>query len=159
MAICTGRNYTTEIPKTECIGNSLGTINSNFENLDNKVCEIFNIAVDPLQAIEFSSNFTIVNEYHDKTIVVNSTDSVNDPVTITLPKGLDPGTQVSFIRNDETIEGTKDVVFAADAGVEVRSTPDNNFVRFAFPNSVATAYYWKNNGTKDIWFVFGDLIP
>jgi hypothetical protein len=146
MATCTGREYTTEIERTECIGNSLVTINNNFRSIDTQICSIVNDYVTPQLAIELNASFTILPEYHDKTIVINSANQVN----ITLPTTVPPGTQVSFIR---ALSG--DVRFVGDTGVSVRSTPDNSFVSFAFVNSVATAYFWNNN----TWFVFGDLIP
>jgi len=37
---CEGDEYVIPIPKTECIGNSLVTINNNFRNLDIAVCDI-----------------------------------------------------------------------------------------------------------------------
>jgi microcystin-dependent protein len=39
MADCTIRNYTSVIDRTECIGNSLVTINNNFESLDKEICD------------------------------------------------------------------------------------------------------------------------
>lgn len=38
MATCTGDKYTQQIDRTECIGNSLSKINSNFLSLDKAVC-------------------------------------------------------------------------------------------------------------------------
>lgn len=147
MAICTGRNYTSEIDRTECIGNSLVTINNNFKNLDESLCSVINTVVTPLPALEMTATFTVLSEHHDRTIVIDSSSSVD----IILPTGLPIGTQVSFIRG-----GTGSVKFASqNISVNIRSTPTNAFISFAFQNSVATAYYWKNN----TWYVFGDLIP
>lgn len=42
MATCTGTQYTQRILRTECIGNSLVTINNNFLNLDLEVCRLDN---------------------------------------------------------------------------------------------------------------------
>ena len=42
QAECTGDFYVEEIDRTECIGNSLSKINSNFYNLDVAVCELEN---------------------------------------------------------------------------------------------------------------------
>ena len=38
MATCTGDIIVQTIDKTECIGNSLTKINSNFRNLDLSIC-------------------------------------------------------------------------------------------------------------------------
>lgn len=46
MAICTGTQYTQRILRTECIGNSLVTINNNFLNLDLEVCRLDNELVE-----------------------------------------------------------------------------------------------------------------
>ena len=43
---CTGDFYVEEIDRTECIGNSLPKINSNFYNLDVAVCELENALVE-----------------------------------------------------------------------------------------------------------------
>lgn len=42
MAICTGDTIVQKIERTECIGNSLTKINSNFRNLDVASCELSN---------------------------------------------------------------------------------------------------------------------
>lgn len=42
MAICTGNQYTQIINRTDCIGNSLVTINNNFKNLDIATCDLDN---------------------------------------------------------------------------------------------------------------------
>lgn len=48
MADCSTRNYTSVIDRTECIGNSLVTINNNFANLDQEICETSN-RIDTLE--------------------------------------------------------------------------------------------------------------
>lgn len=150
MADCTGRNFTTEIDRTECIGNSLATINANFQNLDTEICGILNKDVPALPAIEVNSSFTVIDEYNDRTIVIDSANAVD--ITLT-SDGITPGTQISFI----SLVPTGVIVrFVAGTGTSnVYSTPSDIFNRFAFQNSVATAYYWKNGK----WFLFGDLIP
>ena len=45
MAICTGSVYTQRILRTECVGNSLVTINNNFRNLDLEACRLDNEVV------------------------------------------------------------------------------------------------------------------
>jgi hypothetical protein len=45
MAICTGTVYTQRILRTECVGNSLVTINNNFQNLDLEACRLDNEVV------------------------------------------------------------------------------------------------------------------
>jgi hypothetical protein len=42
MAICTGDTIVQTIERTECIGNSLAKINSNFKNIDVACCELSN---------------------------------------------------------------------------------------------------------------------
>lgn len=42
MAICTGDTIVQTIERTECIGNSLTKINSNFKNIDVACCELSN---------------------------------------------------------------------------------------------------------------------
>lgn len=44
MAACTGDLYVDYISRTECIGNSLVTINKNFATLDSAVCDANNLA-------------------------------------------------------------------------------------------------------------------
>lgn len=146
MDNCTGDMFVREILRTDCIGNSRETINENFSNLDKEVCNIINTKINPQQGIELTENFTVLTEYHDRTIVVNSLSSVS----ITLPNDVAMGTQVSFIR-----AGTGTVKFVAGLDTSVRSTPNDTFLSFTFKNSVATAYFWSNS----TWYVFGDLIP
>ena len=44
--ICTGTQYTQRINRSECIGNSLVTINDNFKNLDEAACELNNDVIE-----------------------------------------------------------------------------------------------------------------
>jgi hypothetical protein len=87
------------------------------------------------------------NSFHNHTVIVNN--GVTN-VTITLEAAtIDPGAQVSFIRN-----GTGRVSFTPGTGVVIRTTPTPTFLNIAFQYSAATAYYSGSN----TWFVFGDLL-
>ena len=101
--------------------------------------------VSPL--IESSSSIIINNDdYNNRTVLI---DNGTTNVTITLTNLVTVGLQVSFIRT-----GTGTVTFVAGAGANIRTSPTPLFVKMAFQNSAATAYYGATNG----WYIFGDLI-
>jgi len=58
MAICTGNNIVQTIERTECMGNSLTKINSNFAALDTASC---NLQTDQLLFVGSISYFPTVN--------------------------------------------------------------------------------------------------
>ena len=94
-----------------------------------------------------TANITINNnDYNNRTVIVSNGTS---NVTITLTSLVSPGLQVSFIR-----AGTGTVTFVAGAGVTISTTPTPAFLKIAFQNSAATAYY-RGSG---IWYIFGDLL-
>ncbi len=55
MPSCNGDNYTQQIDRTECIGNSLPKINSNFQNLDAVLCETVTKLEDYIQETSTTS--------------------------------------------------------------------------------------------------------
>jgi PII-like signaling protein len=101
-------------------------------------------------------SFSPTNASHDQTYICSPGAGVT--VTITLPAGLNPGTQFSVIRAGD-VGGF--VEFTNAVGVAVpRSSPDNTFNNLAFVNSVASAYFAGTvDGTANVWYLLGDLLP
>ena len=58
---CTGDLFVQRINRTECIGNSLVTINNNFSSLDSAICDANNIAADRQTIIENSLLSQVMN--------------------------------------------------------------------------------------------------
>lgn len=54
---CEGDDYVIPIPKTECIGNSLATINRNFYELDRAICTIESSSLKPVNSSTITLNY------------------------------------------------------------------------------------------------------
>jgi hypothetical protein len=104
------------------------------------------ITKDPNAPITTTTNYSVTQSDHDKTILANhATNTIN----INLPSGLKAGTQVSVIR-----VGAGIVQFAQGTGSPgLSSTPTNDFKKLGFQNSAASAYW-----TGSTWYLVGDLL-
>lgn len=71
---CTGENYVQTIDRTECIGNSLVKINSNFKNLDLAACELEQRVADlgEIQNLSVRDSSTINLTYNTTTRVLSA---------------------------------------------------------------------------------------
>jgi hypothetical protein len=93
-----------------------------------------------------NENITLLNEYDEQTVIINTTTNIS----IILPSGLFEGLQVSFVR-----AGNGNVTFVQGTGASILSSPTLDFKRLAFTNSVATCLLASGNR----YFLFGDLLP
>jgi hypothetical protein len=118
------------------------TNNNNAINVKNLISEFIKTK-EPFYTN--SSTIRLINDFDDQTIFVTSPTNV----TIILPTGVRPGTQVSFVRNTGA-----QVTFVAE-NTTIKTSPESNFRRLAFENSVATVLL----GTGNNYFLFGDLLP
>lgn len=122
--------------------NPILTNNYNVLNIRDLVSHV----VGTKPPIYINGSFTLLNDYDNQTIIIDS----GSNITVTLPAGLREGLQVSFVRG-----GTGNVTLTPGVGATVSTSPESNFRRLAFPNSVATCLLSKNNR----YFIFGDLLP
>lgn len=93
-----------------------------------------------------NKDITLINEYDEQTIIINTTTDIS----VILPTGLFEGLQVSFVG-----AGNGKVTFVAGTGSNILTSPNSNFRRLAFTNSVATCLLASGNR----YFLFGDLLP
>lgn len=75
----------TTIPKTECIGNSLVTINANFGSLRNAICELSAGVAVLKDSEEIGSNITTFN-FIGEGVTVTGTGTTGSAVTVNVPR-------------------------------------------------------------------------
>lgn len=93
-----------------------------------------------------NGSFTLLNDHDDQTIIINSAVDV----IVSLPVSLREGLQTSFVR-----AGTGNVFLRPIAPAVALTSPEANFRKLAFTNSVATVLLASGNR----YFLFGDLLP
>jgi hypothetical protein len=115
MATCNGDNIVQTIERTECIGNSLQKINSNFTGLDVAVCDLqlFNANLSDISGILKGSNQEIVQaipgvDYLPGTTGLNGIMKINSAGTVSIAvSGTDYyAPRTSLVAYDTTILGT-----------------------------------------------------